>query len=244
MTMYTSYTKLSRRLITGLGIILSTLVFWSGQSVAMPMISIDQTVDGGTLSYNGSGGVLTGTDIRFDFILGVDTPLNNGVSLTCDSCKLNFETGVNLSQTTVLGSRLFQWDGGGFFRLTGTVKDSLNNTIASGTTVANPLLQGTWDAPVTGQRTGASFQVIGTGANTFHTDLQSFFGLTSAPFAFLNSELSSKATGSGFAVSATVNEADIVSFTPTPEPTTLVLIGAGLLGLVGYRWRQTPVVKA
>jgi hypothetical protein len=203
----------------------------------MPILTFDQTVDAGTLTYNGTTGPLKGSGIRFDIITGIDTAANDGVTLSCVSCFLNFETGPNLSH--VLPT--YEWAGGGYFKLTGTAKNG-STTIASGT-----LLEGTWDAPVLGLRMGSLFNVTGFGTDTKHAGLLSFYNLPTIPFTFANSELSAITSGSGVGFTATVNEADLTNMgdtTPTPEPTTILLFGVGLAGLVGYRWRQTHTVKA
>ena len=75
---------------------------------AAPLIDFDQVVDGGSLSYNGAGGALTGTDIRFGLVRGTETPSEAGTELDCIGCLLNFETGTNLSE-----GPLYQWRGGG-----------------------------------------------------------------------------------------------------------------------------------
>ncbi len=75
---------------------------------AAPLIDFDQVVDGGSLSYNGTGGALIGTDISFDLVQGIDTPSEAGTELDCIGCLLNFETGTNLSE-----GPLYQWRGGG-----------------------------------------------------------------------------------------------------------------------------------
>ena len=42
------------------------------------------TVDGGTLAYDGNGGAMVGANIIFQNVIPTTTPLNSGVTLTCN----------------------------------------------------------------------------------------------------------------------------------------------------------------
>jgi PEP-CTERM motif len=232
MQIRTSYSKTIRRFLNGLGMLLTATMVLAGQAQAAPLLSFDQLHDGGTLSYDGVGGVLQGRNIRFDSIIGVDTATNDNVTLNCISCRLNFDTGLNTSDTTAI----YTWGGGGFFTLTGTAKLG-STTIASGT-----LLSGTWDGTVVGLLGEASFNAVGKGTDTKNSDLLDFYELPSVSFRFDNSDLSAITSSYGKGFNAKVTEADITNTGPTatPEPTTMLLFGAGLLGLAGYRWRRQP----
>ena len=56
----------------------------------------DQVNNSGTVSYDGAGGSLIGTDIAFETIQGVGT--DNDVTIDCAGCVLNFATGPNITE--------------------------------------------------------------------------------------------------------------------------------------------------
>jgi hypothetical protein len=106
-------------------------VFNASVTNAVPIIQFDdQSVDGGLIKYDGEGGSLIGENFKLDIILGIDTPDNNRIELNCEDCVLNFETGANISESPYIFAL------GGSVTIEGTVKDDLNNTIASGTLVS------------------------------------------------------------------------------------------------------------
>jgi hypothetical protein len=234
MQIRTSYSETLRRFLNGLGMLLTAVVVLAGQAQAAPILTFDQLHNGGTLSYNGTTGALKGRNIIFESIIGVDTAANDGVTLSCTGCLLNFKTGANMDNT----GPGYEWSGGGYFKLTGTVTLG-NEVIASGI-----LLSGTWDDTVYGTRIGPDqFFVTGGGTDTKNPRLLDFFGLLpGGDFKFANTNISAVTNSYGNGFIANVTEADITNTGPTatPEPTTMLLFGAGLLGLAGYRWRRQP----
>ena len=65
-------------------LVVLALLLVPGIALAAAQINFDNpTVDGGTLTYNGAGGPVVATDVIFQQVIGVGTPLNSGVSLFC-----------------------------------------------------------------------------------------------------------------------------------------------------------------
>jgi len=131
-------------------LVVLALLLVPGMALAAAKLTFDNpTVDGGTLTYDGVGGPLVGTDIIFQQVIGVDTPANGGTSLFCwpVNCVLNFTTGDN----TLEGPPIYTFLGGGSLTLTGGLNTAIDGSgvqvVPGGTLLA---LNGSFDTPAIG----------------------------------------------------------------------------------------------
>ncbi len=228
-------------------ILAATAVFvlgLGGNAHAMPMISFDEggIVQTGTVSYDGST-TLDGINIVFTSITGSGTAANDGVSLDCENCVLNFSTGNVIVDPGTTGAYLFS--AGGSFTLTGTATDPNNGgaVVAAGT-----LLQGTFGSNpsdplfLASAVSFSSFTSFGTDEK--HPDLVAFYGETQDGWTFANTEITTEITNfnpdGSFTALVTNADIDNQKFPPqVPEPGTVILFGTGLAGLALWRKRQT-----
>jgi hypothetical protein len=202
---------------------------WSTSAQAAT-ITFDQIANGGSLSYDGAGGALVGTDITMDTITGSGVP-NPGV-LTCVGCVLNFTTGPNTAENP--GSWTFA--SGGSFVITGSAFDGLN-LVASGN-----LLTGHFNgAPSTPSVIGGGpiLVAFGFGPDEKNPDLLAFFGVSSVTeFRFANTEISASnvVIGADGSFSGDVTEADVANISSLPDGgSTMALLGLALVGLGAVR---------
>jgi hypothetical protein len=199
----------------------------------------------GTISYNGLGGPLVGTNIQVDNV--VDNDVGAPVYTVINGL-LNFTTG-NLTGTSAGPPPVWNFGGGPLTTITivGGVGLDLNSDgdftdagesiiIPAGTTLLSGNF-GTAYVTVSG-----TFKIAGSAFfDIKDDDLVTLFGgdPSKIPSWNGNFNISFNAAGSppaGF-TSTSVLSGDVVN-TPVPEPATMLLLGSGLLGIGIYARRR------
>lgn len=200
----------------------ASIVSFAGSAEAAVIQFDDKTVNGGTLSYNGTGGALVGKDLLLDTVLGIDTLLNNGKTLSCVGCKLNFTTGNNISESP------YEFASGGSVTITGKILDGLTE-IVNGT-----LLTGQFTENIVGSVAGSFAVFSGIGIDSVNSALSSYYGVDTTDFTFAQTSIAAKnvtvKANKGFIGTVTNTDFDTKPVQTTPEPTaTLGLLAVGAL---------------
>jgi hypothetical protein len=228
--------------VSGIVAALAISVLCAPKAEAIAIVSFDQSnpIAGGAISYDGTGGSLIGSNIPFDRLGGLGTPLNSGATSLCVGCLLNFTTGANISE----GPGVYEWGGAplGSFTLTG----SLPFLPAPGPIgpPAEVLLTGT----ISAARLDTGLLILGLrGIDFKHPKIVDFyFGPGPDPiFSYINTQIIiggidfddvTDPGGADGGFNAAVTNADIDNVIPEPGSALLLLLGLG--SLAAYRRRR------
>jgi hypothetical protein len=187
----------------------------------------DPVIPGGTVTYDGAGGAAIGTDILLQSIQGLGTPANDGATLDCVGCTLNFVTGANLTE----GPTLWNFAGGGTITLTGAVPAL---ALPAGTLLLSGTFAGTPNE-ITGGDAFGLFAAVGTDVK--NEALAGFFGLDPTGFTFGTTSIqTATVVGANGSFNGTVVNADLNNTQAVvPGPATGLLLGLGLFVLGAVR---------
>ena len=193
-------------------------------AAATPMVLFDDaTVDGGSFSYSGRGGAVSGANIRLDTIFGSGTASNDGVALTCEDCTLSFVSGANDFETPI-----WAFSPGGGFAVTGTAKNGALE-IASGT-----LLSGVFNDTTFASKAGNAHINLSASLDVTMDDaLAEFYGTSTHGLAVMT-QIHSLLTPVDFSTRAfqgTSTDTDINYLSALPVPATLPLFLSALAGI-------------
>ena len=226
------------------GVVLAGAVLLSPTPGYATLLDFNADADhpvGVSISYPVLGGALLGVNIGIDSVLGVGTPANPGIKRDCVSCVLAFTTG-NLTSTT---ATTWNFGGGPATSITITGGIDLNNDGDIIDLVDVPfgskILSGKFGS-ATVTKFGSFFKIAGSVFGDQKVQLlKDFYGLGAIADWDGNFNLSFLAAGSPPATftSTTVGSGDVFN-QPVPEPTSLLLLGSGLVGLGFWGRRRFP----
>ena len=219
---------------------LSAALAISGQ--ADMVIDFDVVGPTGSITFAGGTNPLIGTNIPITSVAGLGTPSHSSplppapsITYPITGGVLNFKTGNFASYYAPL--KIWDFNGGGELTITGTVWDG-SDVVAQDYLVFNGYFQ---SAYVTASG-NIFFIAMAIFTDNKNADLLTFFGV---PWAIgqslggsLNLQFTGTGSGGGAIATTSIVSGDVANSIPIPTPSTLLLLGSGLAGLVGLRYRR------
>jgi hypothetical protein len=184
----------------------------------------------GTGTYAGGANPFIGANIKVLNIVGIDTPLNQGVSVPIFNGVLAFTTGnfVKIDGTE------YDFGAGGSITVNGAIPTVTGNVtshlLMSGSFIPNAAGEVPELEPGTpGPLFSADF------TDTKYNPLLAYFGIPDNPtlFGSINLRFNGALNPDGFSLTSLSGDV-----TNVPVPPSALLFGSGLLGLVGFRFRR------
>jgi hypothetical protein len=229
--------------LCGVSVLLALI--WTAPAHATELIDFGTGLAGagGHITYNGSGGSLTGSGILIGVMTAAGTPSNDGIQFATGGtpcafpglcAELDFTTGTLDSYQ----NGVYAFKPGGSFVITGGIPGAgiSNQTLMSGTFTSDSVLD------------GGLVKFNAAGSDSINPILMSYLGIGSGTtFQFVGSVIAANLwnlgayTGGAFDVTAL--STDFASLgtsapTPTPEPMSLALMAMGGAAAFGARKTQ------
>ena len=199
----------------------------------------------GSISWDGtSAGALIGSGIVSDLIDGSGTPMNAGVNLGITSGSLAFNTGANSYNGTLGSSWSWGTGAGATLQLTGCIYAIGIGGKCSNNVLLEDSFQNITITPIGGGYNvvvgGIQGEINPTVANYFGLANNTGFAAASFNFTILSAAAPGYALTDVNGVGAALN--GVINANVVPEPSSRLLLATGIVGLLLWRGRRTPVV--